>query len=121
MNEFNISDELEKSSNNIFSFRKDEKKYLGQNLNKYYDSLFKKEKISQNLVEKYLYEFFNNIRNANFPLGHNYVSLELNKKNLYNSEDKDSDDIDFFSICENFFKSLNLYKSSVEIEEQKYV
>ena len=118
MDEFNISRELEKSSNNIFSFRKDEKKYLNQNLNKHYEKLFKKENVSQDLVEKYLYEFFNNIQNASFPLGHKYVSLELDRKD---SEYIDSDDIDFFTICENFFKSLNSYKSSVDFKEQNYV
>jgi len=120
MDNFEISKQIEKASKNIFSFRKDEIKYLKSNLNKFYKNVFNNKNPKIEDVEKYIYSFFDKIQNADFPLGHKYINLDL-EKNKYNKKEFNEEEIDFFYICNEFFNSLILYKKSKEKEEENYV
>ena len=120
MDNFEISKELEKASKGIFSFRKDEIKYLKSNLNKFYKNVFNNKNPKVEDVEKYIYSFFDKIQNADYPLGHKYINLETKDKK--DSKDKNyEEEVDFFYICNEFFNSLIMYKKSKEKEEENYV
>ena len=119
MSFFNIKEKLENSSN--LNFRVDEIKFLKENGNKYFKILFFNENLKQDLVEKYLYEFFSKIEKSDFPLGHKYVNLnsERNSDINYFSDE----DLDFFDICKNFYDYIENYKNEciANNEEENYV
>ena len=65
MNYFNIKDTLENVAK--LNFREDEIKYLGKS-NKFFKNLFSDKEITKENVERYLYEYFDKIEKADFPL-----------------------------------------------------
>jgi hypothetical protein len=115
MDNFEIAKEIEKASKGTFYFRKDEIKYLTIKSNKEeYNKVFNNPDPKIKDVEKYIFNFFNKIQHADFPLGHKYINL-----NLEDNEALDNEDLDFFYICKEFFNSLLSYKNSKE--EENYV
>ena len=90
-------------------FRSDEVKFLNKSNNKYFNKVFKSNSnnTSLNDVKSYLKDFFMNIQNSDFPLGHKYVSFD---KSLSSKDEI----VDFESICNSFHEKLTTYKSTTE-------
>ena len=90
---------------------------MKSNLNTYYKNVFENKNPKKEDVEKYIYSFFDKIQNADFPLGHKYINLEIKEK----KHERREEEVDFFYICNQFFNSLIMYKNSKEKEEENYV
>ena len=118
MNYFNIKDTLENVAK--LNFREDEIKYLGKS-NKFFKNLFSDKEITKENVERYLYEYFDKIEKADFPLGHKYVNLNLDKSKKTKSYNEE--DLNFIDICQNFIEKLEAYKNQSKInnKEENYV